>query len=154
MPGQVVPEKSLLFALLAFQNGFIGRHQLLAAFTAWMADKSRTIDSILDEQGAISSADRAAIVLLVARHSSSSSNEDESPDSVLERVHTVRDAVLQKVGDDAELSKALQTFSDEETVVHHEKTSEMADVAFSSNHFRLIKEHDAGVWDASILPKI
>jgi serine/threonine protein kinase/WD40 repeat protein len=144
MPEQVVPEKSLLFALLAFQNGFIGRHQLLAAFTAWMADKSRAIDVILDEQGAISSADRAAIALLVARHLEPSTDEEDSPDSVLERVHTVREAVLKKVGDDAELSKALQTFSDDETVVHHENKREMADVAFSSNHFRLIKEHARG----------
>lgn len=144
MPEQVLPEKSLLFALLAFQNGFIGRKQLLAAFSAWMADKSQAIDVFLDEQGAISAADRAAIVLLVERHLEPTSDADVSPSSVSERVHTVREAVLKEVGDDAELSQALQTFSDDETVVHHEKKREVADVAFSTNHFRIIREHAHG----------
>ena len=32
---------SLLFGLLALQNNFIDRETLLAAFNAWIADKSR-----------------------------------------------------------------------------------------------------------------
>ncbi len=145
MPDQLVPEKSLLFALLAFQNGFIGRDQLLAAFSAWMAEKSRSIDTILDEQGAISAADRAAIVQLVERHVESVADDgNQQQGSVLERVHTVREALMKEVGDDAELSQAFQTLSAEETVVFKQKPGGMAEMALSSNHFRLIKEHARG----------
>ena len=37
------PARELLFGLLAFQNNFIDRAALLAAFNDWIADKSRAI---------------------------------------------------------------------------------------------------------------
>ena len=46
--------RNLLFGLLAFQNNFIDRRALLAAFDAWTADKSRPLGRVLAEQGAIS----------------------------------------------------------------------------------------------------
>jgi len=45
----------LLLGLLALQNDFISRNQLLSAFGAWIADKSRRIDELLVEQHIIDS---------------------------------------------------------------------------------------------------
>src|SRR5262245_26083257 len=42
---------NLLFGLLALQNSFISRHALVAAFGAWVADKSKPLDRILLDQG-------------------------------------------------------------------------------------------------------
>ena len=46
--------RNLLFGLLAFQNNFIDRDALLAAFNSWVADRSRGLGQILLERGALS----------------------------------------------------------------------------------------------------
>ncbi len=38
--------RNLLFGLLALQNNFISRAQLLAAFNAWVEDKSQSIAAL------------------------------------------------------------------------------------------------------------
>ena len=45
------PARNLLFGLLAFQNNFIDRAALLAAFGEWTAEKSRPLGQILAAQG-------------------------------------------------------------------------------------------------------
>ena len=62
------PGRNLLFGLLAFQNNFIDRRALLAAFDAWTADKSRPIGQIFAKQGAIPEELHALIDGLVAAH--------------------------------------------------------------------------------------
>jgi hypothetical protein len=46
------PEQNLLFGLLALQNGFISRDDLVSAFGSWTADKRRRLNDILKERGA------------------------------------------------------------------------------------------------------
>ena len=53
------PPMSLLFGLLALQNNFIDRDALLAAFNAWVADKSQSLGQILLDRGALSPARHA-----------------------------------------------------------------------------------------------
>lgn len=60
--------RDLLFGLLAFQNNFIDRSELLGAFDAWTTDKSRSLGEVLSEQGAISREVLSAIDLLVTAH--------------------------------------------------------------------------------------
>ena len=62
------PGRNLLFGLLAFQNNFIDRRALLAAFDVWTADKSRPIGQIFAKQGAIPEELHALIDGLVAAH--------------------------------------------------------------------------------------
>ncbi len=52
--------QGLLFGLLALQNNFIDRDALLAAFNAWVADKSQSLGQILLDRGALSPARHAA----------------------------------------------------------------------------------------------
>jgi tetratricopeptide (TPR) repeat protein len=59
---------NLLFGLLALQNGFIGRDALVAAFGAWVADKSKPLDRILLDQGQLDADCHALLTGLVRQH--------------------------------------------------------------------------------------
>jgi serine/threonine-protein kinase len=59
---------SLLLGLLALQNHFIDRDTLLAAFNAWVADKSRSLGQILLDRSALSPARNALLTELVGEH--------------------------------------------------------------------------------------
>ena len=61
-------DRHLLFGLLALQNEFIDKPQLVAAFDLWMADHSKSLDEILVEQQALKQDDRALLSRLVDRH--------------------------------------------------------------------------------------
>ncbi len=60
--------QSLLFGLLALQNNFIDRDALLAAFNAWVADKSQSLGQILLDRGALTPARHAVLLALVQEH--------------------------------------------------------------------------------------
>src|SRR5262249_19025845 len=60
--------RNLLFGILALQMDFIGRDQLIAAMSAWVLDKAKSLGKILQGQGALIEADRAALDALVDRH--------------------------------------------------------------------------------------
>ena len=60
--------RNLLFGLLALQNGFIGRDALVAAFGAWIADKSRPLDRILLDKGQLDADCHALLTGLVRQH--------------------------------------------------------------------------------------
>jgi serine/threonine-protein kinase len=62
------PGRNLLFGLLAFQNNFIDRRALIAAFDAWTTDKSQPIGRVLVNQGAVSEDLYALIDGLVSAH--------------------------------------------------------------------------------------
>ncbi len=62
------PERNLLLALLALQNGFISRNQLVAAFGSWLVGKDRSIGDILLEQQALDAATSQLLDALVERH--------------------------------------------------------------------------------------
>ncbi len=61
-------DRHLLFGLLALQNEFIDKRQLVAAFGAWIADHSKPLDEILVVQQALNTDDRALLSRLVDRH--------------------------------------------------------------------------------------
>jgi serine/threonine-protein kinase len=61
-------DRSLLFGLLALQNGLIDQAQLLAAFQAWTLDKGRLLADYLVSRGDLNTAQRATIDALAALH--------------------------------------------------------------------------------------
>ena len=65
---QLQADRDLLFGLLAFQNDFIDRDALLGAFAAWVADKSRPLDQLLLDRGALTPARHALLAGLVEEH--------------------------------------------------------------------------------------
>jgi serine/threonine protein kinase len=60
--------RNLLFGLLALQNNFVSRESILAAFTAWVAEKSRPLGRILRDLGALDECRHALLEALIAEH--------------------------------------------------------------------------------------
>ena len=60
--------QNLLFGLLALQNNFISRDVLVAAFGAWIAEKSKPLDHILLDQGHLDADCHALLTGLVGQH--------------------------------------------------------------------------------------
>jgi hypothetical protein len=61
-------DRNLLFGVLALQNNFIDRRELLAAFNRWTADKNKPLGAILVELGNVDVARRQLLEALVAEH--------------------------------------------------------------------------------------
>src|SRR5262249_56002176 len=74
---------SLLLGILALQNNFIDREALLAAFNAWVMDKSRPLGQILLDRGALSAARHAVLLKLVGHHLDQHSHDPERSLAVL-----------------------------------------------------------------------
>jgi eukaryotic-like serine/threonine-protein kinase len=64
----VLADRNLLFGLLALQNGMIDQSALIVAFSLWTRDKVRSLAEILLDQGAIDEDDRAALLIIAAKH--------------------------------------------------------------------------------------
>lgn len=58
----------LIFGILALQNDFITREQLLGAFTRWIADKTRPIEQYLSESGILPEDERGLVASLAKKH--------------------------------------------------------------------------------------
>src|SRR6266478_1228946 len=61
-------KRNLLLGMLALQNNFINRAQLLAAFNGWVEDKSQSLGGLLLEQKALTSEQHALLEALTAAH--------------------------------------------------------------------------------------
>src|SRR6478609_4159627 len=68
---------NLLFGLLALQNSFISRDALVAAFGAWVADKSRPLDRILLDRGHLDADCHALLTGLVRQYFKLHGNDPE-----------------------------------------------------------------------------
>ncbi len=74
-PGHLPPprrvrhaDRNLLFGVLAMQMDFVTREALIAAVSAWVLDKSRPLDRILVEQGALAADERDLLEPLIHKH--------------------------------------------------------------------------------------
>ena len=61
-------ERSLLFGILALQNGLIEQPDLIAAFQCWRSEPTRSMSQILTERGTLSEQDRTRLEGLVLQH--------------------------------------------------------------------------------------
>jgi len=61
-------ERGLLFGVLAMQMDFISREALIAAVSAWVVDKSKPLDRVLVDQGALAPDERDLFEPLVEKH--------------------------------------------------------------------------------------
>lgn len=92
-PEPITAARSLLFGLLALQNGFVDRDTLLAAFNAWVLDKSRSLGQILVDRGALMPAGHDMLADLVAEHLRQYGQDPERSLAVLTVVPDVRDGL-------------------------------------------------------------
>ncbi len=98
-------EGALLFGLLALQNGFISRDQLVAAFGAWTADKARRLDQILLEQKALDLPKRDLLAALEELHLAQHANDPAQSLAALSSIASARSELEQL--QDSDLSRSL-----------------------------------------------
>lgn len=96
----------LLLGLLALQNAFITRDQLVAAFGSWTADKSRPLQEILVAQGAIDLRRRDLLLALADQHAEMNGGSPAQSLVALSSVVSAR-AALEGLKDPA-LSQSLK----------------------------------------------
>src|SRR5262245_15323770 len=95
----------LLFGVLALQNDFINREQLLAAFGIWVTDKARPLARILADRGALDEARRMLLEALVAEHLKRHGGQTEASLAAVSSLGSVRED-LERL-DDADLRASL-----------------------------------------------
>ncbi|HEV3022652.1 MAG TPA: serine/threonine-protein kinase, partial [Pirellulales bacterium] len=100
-------DRNLLFGILAFQNNFIDRQALLAAFDRWTSDKGRSLGEILVEMGKLEARYRELLDGLVAAHLE---QHDDDPEKCVA-------AAFGSLRDDVRAAIAASTFGDSETMV-------------------------------------
>jgi serine/threonine-protein kinase len=97
---------NLLFGLLAFQNGFIDRDALLAAFNAWVADRARPIGRVLLDLGSLDPTRHALLEALVAEHLKRHGGNPEKSLADLSSVDAVTADLRRLPGEDVQASIA------------------------------------------------
>jgi serine/threonine-protein kinase len=137
--------RDLLFGLLALQNDFVSRDDLLAAFAAWVAEKSRPLDRILLDCGALDEARRALIEALAAEHLRRHGGDTEASLAAVSSLGPLR-GELERLGDpDLQVSLAATTAR---AVRSRGDANETRDLTLSSrragSRFRLLRFHREG----------
>ncbi len=90
MTSAAATSENLLFGILALQNDFVTRNQLVAATGVWIGDKSRSLQSILVEQGALAGDEQQLLSALVQKHLS---KHDHDPEKSLRALSSLGSSV-------------------------------------------------------------
>ena len=94
----IAADRSLLFGLLALQNGLIDHVQLVAAFQAWTRDKARPLAEHLVARGDLDAEQRSLLEGLVAQHLKKHGGDVEESLAAVPAVRSIRDG-LADLGD-------------------------------------------------------
>jgi serine/threonine-protein kinase len=139
---------SLLLGLLALQNNFIEREALLAAFSAWVADKSSSLGQILLDRGALTPARHAVLLELVAEHLGKHGHDPERSLAVLSVVPAVRDGLERVLDLDLQasllylgLNRSVAGTEDMEDTASWDEETAPAD---AEGRFQIVRLHDRG----------
>ena len=133
--------RPLLFGIVALQNNFITREQLVAAFDAWVQDKSRDLGQILVATGELSEDEHDVLSRLVAKFMEKHGGDAERSLAALSSVPQVRPE-LERLAD-ADLVASLghlgQTVADQaglQTVIYNHQDR--------TGRFRILRPHAQG----------
>ena len=140
-------DRHLLFGLLALQTGLVRKAQLVAAFRAWIHDKSRTLADHLIALGHVNPAQRAAVEALAALHVEAHGGDiEQSLASVPAGKSTCES--LAELGDpdlEATLDHVSVAFSSSESADVDRTAQGAAGTATSdSMRFRVLRPHARG----------
>ena len=137
-------ERNLLFALLAMQNNFIDREALLAAFSVWMADRSRPIGQVLVERHSLTPDELHLLEALVSRHIQKFGDDTRKSLGSLSSIGSVRDELTRIA--DADLYATLQHVA---TTNHVDlgraaNVSSLGSSTSDGSRFRILRPHARG----------
>jgi serine/threonine-protein kinase len=138
-------DRNLLFGILALQMEFVSRDALIAAMHAWVLEKTRALESILVEQGALSETRRQLLEQLVDEHLRAHDGDAEKSLAAAPAISEICD-VLRQI-DDPLLNGTLARLSsvDEGPRNDPERTTDVAAAsALDSSRFMLLRPHAQG----------
>jgi serine/threonine-protein kinase len=139
-PKRTVSAAENILGLLALQNHFLDRDALVAAFDAWVSEKSKPLGQLLLDRKALSPARYAALELLVKEHIQQHGCDPERSLAQLRIVPEVRDG-LEKVAD-LDFQCTLMSVADPDATTDHR--SEEAEAADPEGRFQIVRFHDRG----------
>jgi len=133
----------LLFGILALQNNFVGRDDLLTAFNAWVSDKSRPIGRLLLDRGALDSGRHALLEALVCEHLKRNGGDAERSLGTLSFDPAWRD--LERVADpNVQASLALVGVDRAATVTSEFSATNPIVLPSPSPRFKILRPHARG----------
>jgi len=139
-------DPNLLFGLLALQNNFIDRDTLVAAFAAWVTDKSRDLGRLLLERGAVDAETHALVEALARKHLKLHGGDLEESLAALSSLGSVRED-LERVAD-PELQTSLTRVPRTNERADPDATAPRAHTAGTSTaagmRFRILRLHRTG----------
>ncbi len=133
-------DRHLLFGLLALQNDFISKPQLVAAFGEWVADKSRSLDQILVARGVLSESLQQVLSRLVEQHIANRNGDIEASLKTLTSVADFGKQLTLVLDTDIQASVAKLAPRDP-----HETTPvDVGQASMLGNRFRIRRPLDKG----------
>ena len=91
-------DRNLLFGLLALQLSFIDRDALVDAFHRWVSDRSKPLDQILQDRGALRPDEHDLLQALVAKHLEKFGGDPEKSLAALSSIGSLRQDLSQIAG--------------------------------------------------------
>ena len=137
-------DRNMLLGILALQMDFTRRDQLIAAMNAWVLDKTKWLDEILLEQGALKEDTHALLVALVDKHLEVHEGDAEKSLAALSSIGSLREDL--KSISDPEIAATLTIVSANRGMDDPDAATTHAVGASSSAgaRFRILRPHAKG----------
>jgi tetratricopeptide (TPR) repeat protein/tRNA A-37 threonylcarbamoyl transferase component Bud32 len=100
-------DRDLLFGLIALQNNFVDQGELVAAFREWARDRSRPIERVLVDRGALADDERDLLSALVAKHVERHDGSAAGSLAALSSMASARESLRTVAEGDPELAASL-----------------------------------------------
>lgn len=133
---------NLLFGVLALQNDFISREDLIAALSVWLQDKSRSLEQILKQRNAIPEDEHALLVALCNKHLERHNNDVEKSLASLSSISSLR-SQLKSLGDQ-QIDELLSSVSVARQDVDPFATVSLSSPSSVETRFRILRPHAKG----------
>jgi WD40 repeat protein/serine/threonine protein kinase len=141
-------KRNLLLGILALQNNFINRAQLLAGFNAWVEDKGQSLGALLVAQKALSPREQEMLEFLADRHLGQHGQDADRSLAALSPVPSARQELQRIFDPDVQDSLASLTPAASPPPAGDELdpdgTAWSAGGAGGPGRFRILRPHAAG----------
>jgi serine/threonine protein kinase/tetratricopeptide (TPR) repeat protein len=142
--GAIAADRSLLFGLLALQNGLVNQVQLVAAFQAWMLDKARALADHLVDRGDLDEDDRSAVDALVARHIKKHGGHVEKSLAAIPAGRSTRESLVRIADPDVGATLAHLGTPSTQYDADHTASYSVGTVTSDGQRFRVLRPHASG----------
>ncbi len=145
-------DRNLLLGILALQVDFITRDELLDAASEWIRNKSRSLDGILLEQGALKDSERQLLLPLVEQHIANHEGDPARSLAALSSIGTVAEQLRDLDDDQIHATLSVMGQNRDESLIEptivHESSIESAvgerRASSAGNRFRILRPHAKG----------